>query len=326
MQTNNKWLSWLKSFFINYLWLGVLLVCIAIILDLQYPQPNRHLALSSLILLLQAIGIAIIVASIFTFASGTSRFMSKIRGFLQDIIVSRSFLSNIDQRSKREALRAIIIPSIAEKKIYSNLEDYYSNCIDQTLSIAKKSVRSNYNVTCFVKYDPEKRRVIVRESTTYRIYPTEEGYEDINIYLTDYDESYPPICESLIISAPNGEHIYDEPIKLDIGEFAGEKCLSGKVELKVLGREKSHMDVESTWLMTEHDHWATIGFQAVKPTDGFRYYLVCEGDIKIRNVTVFTYGINVHIKREEKEIAISCAQWLHEGAGLSIVVSREIKV
>lgn len=325
MKTSNQMISWLRSFFINYLWLGVLLVCIAIILDIQYQaQPNRHLAISSVIFLIEAIGIAIIVAAIFTFASGTSYFMQKIRSLLQDIVVSRSFLANIDIESKKEALKALIKPSAEEQKIYSNLEDYYNKCIENTLSISQKCVRSNYCVNCVVRYDKDKGRVITRDTAIYRIYPTEDGYKEIEVKLYDYQEDFPPVCEKMMISNPNGERLNYQPLDLEKKEGGGEKFMFGKVDIGEFGHEASHLDIETTWLATEHDHWATIGFQALQPTDGFRYHLICEDDIKIRSVTVFTFGIDYKVEQSDKELIVSSSQWLHEGAGLSAVVSREI--
>jgi len=322
--SSNHTTNLLKSFFLNYIWIGIVLVCLAIILDLQYPsQPSRHIALSILIILIQTIGIAIIVAAVFTFASNTSLFMLKIRNLLQDIVVSRDFLANIDVKSKKEALKALIKPSTGEKEIY-NLEDYYNTCVDKTLDITQKSVRSNYSITCVVRYNIDINRVVTRDTGIYRMYPTIEGYKDIEVSLYDYREEFPPVCEKLVVSAPNGKRITFEPLPLEEKIISGEKLLFGKVDLSDIGRDMSHLDVETTWIATEHDHWATIGFQALHPTDGFRYLLKCEDDIKIRSVNVFTFGVDYLVENSGNELIVSSTQWLNEGAGLSVVVSREI--
>jgi hypothetical protein len=61
--------NWLRAFFLNYLWLGVAILLIAVLLDKSYPEPNRAYWLTILIKLIEGTGVSILIASIFSFAS-----------------------------------------------------------------------------------------------------------------------------------------------------------------------------------------------------------------------------------------------------------------
>src|SRR6185295_8663020 len=174
-------LTWLWFFFANYLWLGIVIILASVIANDYFsipPSLSPPFSIKVLIDTTEAIGIAIVIASIFTYASGTSEFMTKIRELLQDIVVSRDFLGNIDSASKREALSAILKPSTEERNIYSNIEDYYNYYISQTLDISKKCVRSNYTVYYRAYWDNKTKRVAADGIYQYRLYPTVDGYGD----------------------------------------------------------------------------------------------------------------------------------------------------
>ncbi len=140
MKSNETVTKWMKFFFSNYLWLGIVLVLFSIVLYEQFALDK--LWFTALVSLIESIGIAVVVASIFTFASGTSEFVNKIRELLQDIVVSRNFLGNIDTESKREALSSLIKPSIEEKRIYSNIEDYLNTYINNTMDVTLRYMPS----------------------------------------------------------------------------------------------------------------------------------------------------------------------------------------
>ncbi len=140
-QNNDTW-SLLKGFFLHYFTGGFLFILLSIIIDLQFPAP-RPIYTNILINLLSSIGLAVLIASIFTFASGTSEFIEKIKTLLKEIIVTRDFLENIDPEGKKEALKYLIQPSTAEKNKYPNIGDYYGHFIEKTMGIGKRSVRSN---------------------------------------------------------------------------------------------------------------------------------------------------------------------------------------
>lgn len=79
-EKNNSKFEFFKLFS-GYFWLGIIFILVCIILDLLFN--TRDFWLSVLISLGNSIGIAIVVASIFTYASGTSEFINKYKVFFK---------------------------------------------------------------------------------------------------------------------------------------------------------------------------------------------------------------------------------------------------
>jgi len=307
------------SLFSSYLWLGVVLVLLAIIVDKQFPE--KEFFISSIVSLIESIGIAIIVASIFTFVSGTSEFINKIRELLQDIVVSRNFLGNIDPESKREALNSLIKPSSEEKLIYSNIEDYLNTYISQAMDVTKKCVRSNYNVSARAFFNQDTEKVCVNSDISYRLYPTKEGYSNIKVgFLESEIES---TCTKIVVNTPHGgRKVFDnlefKPITIDAG-----KARLVTVDLKEYEKSCSHLDIALDMKEVGLDHWIMLSFGALMPTDGFKYSLRCENGLKINGHHTFIHGAKFYIDNESDiEMTISCNEWVNEGTGISILISH----
>jgi hypothetical protein len=222
-----SWSYWLSNFFVNYLWLGIVIILVAIILDKYFP--HKSLPLDILINLVHSIGIAIVVASIFSFASGTSHFIEKVKNLLEDIVISKRFLSNIDSSSKREAIQAIIKPSDIDKSIYQNIGSYYDEQITKTLEVTKKCVRSNYNIYGKAFFDSDKKLIGLQEDISYRLFPSLDGYSDIEIIFSD--EEVPSRCDSVKICTPNGQRKELSPPHFEKCNIGGVNHLCAKINL-----------------------------------------------------------------------------------------------
>lgn len=320
MVSNEKVDRWMKFFFSNYLWLGIVFVLLSIILDKQFDIDE--LWFSASVSLIKSIGIAIIVASIFTFASGTSEFVNKIRELLQDIVVSRNFLGNIDSESKREALSSLIKPSTEEKRIYSNIEDYLNTYINNTMDVTNKCVRSNYSINTRAFIDKEDNKVICSSKITYRLYPTKEGYSEIKVgFLEQEKESN---CEQIIINTPYGERdvfseskLNFETVDVDLG-----KARLATIDLNKFDKKCGHLDIEISTIEPGFDHWKMLSFSALQPTDGLRFYLICEDGLEIKNFHTFIHGAKIYVDmKSNNEMTASCNEWVNEGTGLSVLIS-----
>lgn len=320
MKKDNTPSAWMKFFFSNYLWLGIVLVLLAIVLDEQFQVAD--LWYKSTVGLIQSIGIAIVVASIFTFASGTSEFVNKINDLLQDIVVSRKFLGNIDSESKREALSSLIKPSSEEKRIYSNIEDYLNTYITQTMDVTNKCVRSNYNVNARAYLDEQSKRVVVVSKITYRLYPTKDGYSDIKVgFLEDESDSQ---CEEIIVNTPHGKRDVTHEFEYKNVEIDGGKARLATVDLSKYEKNCTHLDIEITMNEPGFDHWKMLSFSALQPTDGFRHYLLCEDGLEIKDFHTFIHGARIFVdKKAPNEMTASCNEWINEGTGIAMLISSK---
>lgn len=321
-EKNNSKFEFFKLFS-GYFWLGIIFILVCIILDLLFN--TRDFWLSVLISLGNSIGIAIVVASIFTYASGTSEFINKIQSLLQDIVVNRNFLGNIDSESKREALNALIKPSSEEKRVYSNIEDYLNTYVSQTMDITSKCIRSNYtiNAKAYIDTIENKKCVCVKSDISYRLYPTKDGYSDIKVGFLIEDTL--STCEGIIINTPHGDRevidsdkIIFKDMEVDVGWIR-----IASIDLSKHAKKCSHLDISLEYIEVGSDHWIMLPFCALMPTDGFKHTLYCTDGLKINSFHTFIHGAKFYIdKKSDTEMRISCNEWINEGTGISILVSK----
>ncbi|MES2534763.1 MAG: hypothetical protein V4632_02725 [Pseudomonadota bacterium] len=311
--------NWLRAFFLNYLWLGITILLVSILLEKSYPEQTRIYWLSIAIKLIEGIGISILIASIFTFASGTSEFIEKIKSLLEDIVVRREFLANMDPESKKEAIKALIQPSVSEKNKYPNIGDYYGYFIDKTLEIKEKSVRSNYAINARAFFCTEKKLIAIEGIYTYRLYPSADGFNDIILGFEDKDS----FCSLVTVSDPEGKRTTFEKPELTHFNENGDVSYRATIQVKDFANGKNHIDVELRLTEFGTDHWKLIQFKALQPTDGFRFHLHCDGEIRIQEHAIFVVGATYHLEVPEgkQSITFTCNQWVNEGTGFCALIS-----
>lgn len=316
-------LEWFRFFFLNYFWFSIVLVLLSVVLDLEFPSNGRPYLLSIVIKIVESVGLAVLIASIFSFASGTSDFVDKIRKLLEDIVVRRNFLGNIDPEGKKEALKALIQPTVAEKNKYPNIGDYYGYFINKTLEIGSRCVRSNYHISSRAYFDLSKKKIAVEGIYSYRLYPSNDGYNDITVGFEE-DNNGDSFCSYVAVSTPDGKRETHSDIQLSQVDQGGDVSSRASISVKKLGDKANHLDVEIKVTEYGTDHWALIVFKALQPTDGFIFQLRCDGDVRIKEHSIFVVGASYYLEQDKDDcrwITIGCNQWINEGSGLTVLVS-----
>lgn len=315
VRENSKWLGRL---FTSHFWLGVLLVFLSVLL--QSVLQNKNFLLDAAIAFIQTIGVAIVVAVIFSYTAGTAEFLDKVTTLLKSIVIDRNFLANIDIESKRSALVALIKPSEAERQRYAYIGRYYDIYINHTLNITKKCVRSDYRLEARA-YNDSSGVVSVEQRISYRLHPTIDGFTDVTLRLDDQEKGS---CYKWVrVSDSDGNVLIDKLPEPKSVLYRGNNTAVTTIPLKELGKGKDHLIVQWCIIERGYDHWIHLTFQALEPTDGFEYYLSCEEDINVWAFQTFVHGADFKVYQEgSKSIEISCHEWFNEGTGLSIVVSK----
>lgn len=306
-----------KKFFINYFWLSILLILLSLLIE-QETKNTYLLIFSSL---LETLGMATFVAALFNFTLETTDFLDNIKELLENIVAKKNFLSNMNIGSKKEVLRNILQPSEAEMKKYSNIQDYYNYYANETLNVASKNVRSNYNINITAKIDKDKQRLVTTGTYSYRLYPSNQGFTPITIgFMLDDELSS---CD-LIVNKPNGKwktYTFDKDIKPNFK--IGEDSKVVEIDIQEECKDFEHLDIELRTKEYGQDHWMSVYFKAEQPTDGFNFILNTEDDIKIQIFNVFDVGHNYHIDKSDHNIHIGCYQWINEGVGIPVIISAE---
>lgn len=312
--------SFFKRFFFNYCWIGIITILLTIIFDLKIE--NKTLIIKIFIDFFKTIGISIIVASIFSWASETYSFVEKIQELLKSVVIRRDFLSNLDADSKANTLKAIIKPNSFEKTIYTNIEDYYNYYIKRTLEIKAKNIRSDYNMDARIFYDEAINKICCERTTSYKIYPAENGFDNIQVGFTNASDGK---ILSIKIYKPEGGHDEYNNLELQEADWDGIKATFVAVELNKFYREEKSLVAEIRTIEYGCDHWIIVPVEIVKPTDGFRYTVICENGIKIMCYDTFSQGVifDINESEDKHKITISTYQWLNEGNGMMIIASKQ---
>ncbi len=310
--------SALELFFSKYLWMGLLWLALALLLQEQIGK--QHFIVHALIELVKTVAISVVVASIFSFTLGTAEFVGKIKDLLEDVVVSRNFLGNLSGSGKREALKSLLKAPARDKGGYQHIERYYENYVGDTLGIENKNVRSNYSINATAFYDSDSKRVGVKSIYSYRLYPSADGYKDLKIGFDEGDEL--STVEKIVVNMPDGTRTLFDNINFTSEEKAGSKDRIAIFPLNDYSETFEHLDIEAHMIEYGADHWFMYTFKALQPTDGFRFYLKCECNLEVRNYSVFDTGKAYHVDRVGvHEISVNCYQWIKEGVGLAILIS-----
>lgn len=317
---NNKKKS-IFRFFSNYFWTATIILLLTLLAQ-SYFKPDDFFFLSVL-LFFSTFSIAIIVATFFSYTLGTKEFIDFIQQKLEDIVISRKFLSNIELSKKEEALYSILQPSEAQEKgLYSNLQKYYEHFISEVINVSKKNIRTIYRLDVIVSYD-EDNILYSLGHASYRLYPSEQGYLPIPVGVVDSEKSG---CKKIVINPPN-----EKPELIDISKIKFEEHTDGAkmaaVDLKKYDERYPYLDIEIEFVEYGHDHWLAFQFLVMQPTDGFNFKLRCEKDITIKETMYFDMSNDYNIlEQTENIISLSNYRWMQERSGLMIVASRPEKL
>lgn len=322
--TKEKFKDIIKDIFWNYAWIGIVFLLISIILDLKFPSP-RNVLLSICIKMMETMGIAIFISAIFTWAAESKKFISNMKNLLESIIIKRNFLSNIDIEGKKIALKSLIQPTEAELNNYPSIGSYYAYFINQTLSISKKNVRSNYHVNSRAYFDNEKNKIAIEGTYSYRLFPSSTGYNKPIIIGFHQQKSEGSSCCYVHAINTQGERISSYNPELEEKKLpSGTTTCTTEFDITEFGKGHEYINVELKVIEMGRENEQLLQFTALQPTDGFRFELHCEDNIHILDKAIFVVGAKFYIEQSDdgKNITITCNQWINEGSGIAIMLQH----
>ncbi|WP_226396811.1 hypothetical protein [Haemophilus sp. Marseille-Q0026] len=325
---NISTLTFLSKVFPSYFWIGLTLILLSIILDKYIESEKYSFLITIFINLTQSIGVSILVATIFSFAATTADFTQRIKGFLEDIIIKRNFLSNIEPEGKKEALRALIKPSDKELSNLPNINDYYDHFINNTLAVQSKNVRSNYSIQVKIYIDPDDEKVKAEGIYTYRLYPSANGYNPIIIGFDEEKETGSK-CIHIKVYNQKGALFTKEIDNLQEIKEDGNthRRQEGKIDLtnEEIAKDQKYLDIELKVIEVGNIDSLLLQFKALQPTNGFKFNLECSENLQIRNHAVFVVNAKHYetLSEDKKSITISCNQWINEGSGVCVSILKD---
>lgn len=328
---NNFFKILITKVFHNYLWIGLVIILISIILSIS--MENKSPYLSIVIKLLESIGISIFIASIFSFAASSSDFVERVRKLLEEIIVKRNFLANIEPDKKKEVLRTLITPSDIELENFPNINDYYNYFINNIISVSSKNVRSNYNIRTKIYFDESDNKIKSEGIYSYRLYPSKEGFSPVRIGFNE-EQNTGSICEYVKIYNSKGEmktFTKENIILQSISIEGATNCRKeGKIDISddEISKNEKYLDIELKVIEIGTQGSLLLEFTALQPTNGFKFILECHDNLKIEDHAVFVVNAKHYenIDEAHQNLSITCNQWINEGSGLCVsIVNHSIE-
>lgn len=169
---------------------------------------------------------------------------------------------------------------------------------------------------------------------TYRLFPTESGFGEIKV---GFENTGTKNVEILNITISTNE---DQSVNLlDEVDLAQRKTTitNGGIDsvlytfpltkelLKTIDINKQKfLGIKLTLLEYGYDHWGPIHFKTLQQTSGFSYTVTYPDNCAC--VAYNTYGQAIEyniIDNKINKISFNTSQWLNDGAGVSLVVSKK---
>ena len=316
-------------FFSKYFFISIIILFIAVIMDLEKTNiPNSFSFLYSVMVeVLKSVSIALFLSNVFDFVIGTKSFIEYIKDKLIGIIITKDFMAKLNKDDRKEMLKTILRPSREISKIYSGINQYFTNYVDGSLKLFNSHFRSGYTVFGVASYDNQKNKVRLEINLNYRIYKVMGEFEKIPIGFEDEDST-------LVSTTISGQNNIEEIINCDntmlSRESLKESLLKNDSTIKrgseITIPEKfnqfNQLDISRKIVEYGEDHWHLFTFRCSQACDKLSMIISCNDDLIIRKIIPYGNVENFSIDKQDNKIIVNCNDWLNPGLGLSILIAR----
>jgi len=313
-----------------WFYLGLFSLLLGILLDSYIDRLNGGwLYLAQIgIELLKNIGIAILVANVFSFIIGTQQFIDFIRDKLINIVISKNFIEKLNRDERKDMLKSILKPSKELSSIYSGITRYFDRYIEDSLNLFKLHYRSGFTLIGDVCFDKEANKVKGKIDFNYRIYKVMGEYEKLPIAFENDD------CKLIYtkITTENGEEkVIDKTELIDKMNMEGceniknDPCIKEGATQIIPEEFKKYTQLDILRRIEEMgaDHWYLFSYRANYPCDKLTIQFKCEEGIEVKNCIIYGKGEHFKIENEISKITVYCNDWLRPGYGVSILFARK---
>ena len=316
----------LKAFFGKYFFIGIMIICTSCILNFFLPialnQNSEKLssflnfAMNILVSVLQTVGVAFMLGAIFDFSKNSEGFINFISKILAEIVVEKSFLSQLEDGGKKDALSLILRPTTNQIIQYSRIEDYFKKKINDSMGIWDTNFKTNMVLNIEVRLDAG--RVISVGKVTHRMYKVKDRYEDIP---TVFEREESKVSNTRLIYPGGIREIMDgEPQVIKQAGMNYQKYIFRVPEELY---QYPYLTIERDIFEPGYDHWTNFHWTSLTPYDGLVFSLRCLDGLTIKEYVIFDEKelYNVSINEEKTEMRIISTDWLDANTGFSVTIS-----
>ena len=316
-QKNEKSVLKWYHFFSKYMVIGTILILFAIILDLMHVE---HILVDIFVKLLETIGIALLIGSIFDFSKNSDNFLDLVSNILYQIVVSKEFLKKLGEDDKKQALELILRPSSEQLEKCGNIDDYFKKGIDNSMGMFDIDFKTNLVITA--EAVKENGKVIVKGVMSNRVYRIKEEYSPI---YTTFEREGSSITNTTIIH-PEGENnptlVENKIAESDINE-KGQIAVKYEMRIPEDLQRYPYLTIKREFVEEGFDHWTNFHWTSLTPCDGIVFHLKCGRELSIKDYLIFDnkklYDVDLSVDR--KNINIISVNWLNSYTGFTLTIS-----
>lgn len=312
----------LKDFFTKWFYISIILILFGILIS-TIPSDNKIVSFLIEILskIIESVGIAILIANIFSFTIGTQDFLNYIRERLIKIVISKEFITKLSQTEQKSMLRMVLKPTKELSNMYSGINDYFTQYIDESINLFKKSYRGHMTIDAVASYNKDEKKVQIKFDLDIITYKIDEEFEPIKLSLEE--EAYKLL--EVTIKGKGGE--YEKINEEEINKILkpSDATMNKSHEISIPTKFNSLNQINTSMKIVEYgnEHWQVFSFKNAKPCDHLSIVLRCEDDLIIKSTN--TYGVEqkFSIDKTDKKIKVMYNDWLSPGFGVNILVARD---
>lgn len=313
----------LKKFFSKWFFISIIIILLSIILNsihLEKEYIKSIYVIKLLSNLLETTGLAIFISNIFTFILGSDEFIRTIRKRLANIVVSKDFITTLSKDEQIKLLHLTLKPSKDLSLLYSGINDYFNEYIDQSLKLFDTSYRGHLLVNATASFNKEKGLIQIISDMDFVIYKINDKYENIKTLFEDENAEH----LSTTIKAQDMELktlTNDDLIEIEENDIKDPTIKKGYY-LKIPDEfnTKNHINVNRKLVEYGNDHWQSFSYKSIQPYDGMIINLKCDDNLIIKNYNTYGKQDDFSIQKELTQIKIQYHGWLTPGFGVNVIV------
>lgn len=310
-----------KDFFTEWFYISIIFVLGGIICSSFGVEHNQVVSyiINLISNLFQSIGLAIFVANIFTFIIGTNQFLKYVRDRLVNIVVSKEFITTLNQEEQQKLLHLALRPSKVLSSLYSGINDYFNNYIQESLKLFNSSYRGHLSINALASYNNKKNCIQIIFDMDYIVYKVAEKFEPMPIYFEDGKSEH---IHTIIKAHEMEKEVISQDMVEEIGEVLDPSLEKGYiVNIPEKFNSKKQIHVNRKLIEYGDDHWQIFSYKSIRPYDGMIVNLTCEDNIIIKCFNTYGKEDDFTVEKEEKRIKIQYHDWLTSGFGVNVVVA-----
>lgn len=327
-ERKNRGIIVMKKFFKSFLFLGIIILLVGIIVDLVIGNLFDHnlykVCCDIVATALNTIGVGLILGYVMDMTKNSEDYKIYIEDRLSEVIVKKDFIDTLSVEQKQRIVERCLLEQNTHQQMVSYTH-YKSTSLTQ---ISKGNLRSNIDYVTKVYKDRNKNKVMIETTISFRMYKIGNKYQPITHY---FDKPANKILSMKIIPPEGKAHeVPAKDLKVAPQSLHGnEIAYINSVNIPSRFKECDYLTLKIKAQEEAYDHWAHVVWMSLYPTENISYKINCKDGLIIKEHFIFDNQQGLYYTEIEKDAnnniinySITCDQWTDPYTGFSLIISE----